>query len=121
MKVLAKYFNKAVIYRENEKQCFVVAETNAKVGDEIREYVGGRNYYTNNLVNAVLKLYNINYNIESIQTVMDNVDLDDFGIFECEICGETHELCERCTEHHEKWDNVCQDCCENCRKEIDYD
>jgi hypothetical protein len=31
---------------------------------------------------------NIKYNIDTVKTVMDNVDIEDYDIFECSICGE---------------------------------
>lgn len=85
----------------------------------------GKRYYTTadgkdiikhkDLTAAVLAFNGIKYNIDTVTIIMDNVDLSDYGIAECEECGETCMLDEMCTEHGEG--NICRRCCEECRHE----
>lgn len=44
-------------------------------------------------------------------------DLEENGLFVCGECGELLELDEMCTEHYDGSDNVCRDCCDDCRSE----
>lgn len=109
MVVLAKNGNKAIIFDRNGNKKFIVAETTAKVGDTINKYEGGYNLYTNDISRAVLNLYGINFNIETVKMVMDEVDLDDFGIFECEKCGKTKYIDNLCV-GNEYGIKICKDC-----------
>lgn len=121
MIVLAKNYDKAIIYRPGEKQMFVVAKTKAQVGDRIESYDGGGNLYTNDLAFALMKLYGIPYAIEVVKDIIDEVDIEDYGYFKCEVCGEVKPIEERCERHFYKTDNVCVDCCYDCRKDEELD
>ena len=116
MVVLAKYNGKAIIYRPGEKQMFVVAKTQAKVGEHIERYVGGTNFYTSNLAEAFIKLYKIPYKIDVAVDILENADLEDFGYFKCSECGDVMYTELRCEEHFDKDDNVCVFCCDECQK-----
>lgn len=121
MIVLAKNHDKAIVYRPGEKQMFVVARTKAQVGDRVESYDGGGNLYTNDLSFALMKLYGIPYQVEVVKDIMDEVDIEDYGYFKCEVCGEVKPIEERCERHFHKTDNVCVDCCDECRKDEELD
>lgn len=121
--ILAVKNNKAIVYRGGERYCkfaCVILEQHKQynVGDTIDSWFSGK--YYNSITSCVLNFHHINYNIDTVVAVMDDVDLDEFDIFECEVCGETLDIDERCKEHYSKWDNVCKHCCEECKDEQAY-
>lgn len=89
-------------------------------------YTDGKHYYVGtsagehlqpkrDLTAAVLALHGIKYNIDTVAAIMDEVDISEFGLAECRICGETCEIGDMCTEHGD--DEICKNCCEECRRE----
>jgi len=65
-------------------------------------------------------LNDIEYPISLIEKIMRDVDLSDFEMFHCSVCGEYKEIAEKCNEHCHI-DFVCKDCCQWCRAEKEID
>lgn len=125
MKVIAKYNKNILLMNDEIKPRFFVLKYNApiEVGQEILYSgldSGNVLMSSTNIFEAVIALYKIKYNIDTVLEVMDSVDIENFGIFECTQCGKTYPIEERCTHHYDKYNNVCQNCCEDCKKESDF-
>lgn len=118
MKLLAKYNNEALFLCEDDVMPKFKVMRNITTLTDNSLYIGLPIFESYDISKAVLALYNINYNINTVITVMDSVNIEDFGIFECNECGRTLPIEERCIEHYDKSDCVCKDCCADCQEEF---
>jgi hypothetical protein len=122
MIIIAKEYEK-VLLMDCKKGCFIVAKINdngVKIGDTIEKYdekIGTTHW---SLEQAILAFHYIKYNWDTVECVFEDIDLEDYGIFECTCCGETKSISERCTEHYDELERVCKDCCDECRREEAY-
>lgn len=66
----------------------------------------------------ILVLNEIEYPVSLIAKILNEIDLADYELFRCSICGEFKEIGEKCNEHAHI-DYVCKDCCEWCKLEAE--
>lgn len=119
MKIIAKNAHRALAMSDSNPPKFGVIRSQARIGEDI--YMPNVSApFSYDLASQFLKLYHINYNIETVVEIMDCVDIKDYDLFECSNCGKTYSLDELCTIHYDKNDCVCRNCCEDCQKEYAY-